>query len=141
MNLSVHFVVSAVLTVMGWPFLGWYSLWIMVGGFCIDVDHYFYYVYQFKKMSLKQAYEHYFHKQWKGSNEFHLHVFHTIEFWIFMVLLGVITRQYLFLWYMFMITFIGMGIHIMLDFINLFRFKLFGIRAVSIVEWVQRKEK
>ena len=94
MNVSIHFLTSLILTALFYPFFGLNSLWIFVGGFLIDFDHYLYYVFKFKNLSVKKAY--YYHvkvdKRTVDDKDL-LHLFHTVEFWIFMILVILITLE------------------------------------------------
>lgn len=85
MDLSVHFLVSAVLAAAMYSFFGWYSLLIFVPGFLIDMDHYIYYVTKFGKFNLFKA-RRYFRevKLHKG-----LFIFHTVEVFVVVLLLAV----------------------------------------------------
>lgn len=44
MNLTSHFIVCLILTIILYPFFGLISLFVFIGGFFVDVDHYFWYV-------------------------------------------------------------------------------------------------
>ena len=141
MKISVHFITSAILTAILWPFIGLYSLWIMVGGFLIDFDHYLYAGFKWKMWDLKESYK--FQVNWsknpRKKNGEILHIFHTIEFWIFMITMSFISYRYdqIFLFYMFAITFSGMILHLILDGSHaLYRNRL-GERALSLLWWLK----
>jgi len=81
----------------------------------IDVDHYIYSVVKTKNFSLKGAYKYHLNRgTYEGI------IFHTIEFFILMIILSY------FIPYAFFI-FIGMLFHLSLDFIDGFK--------VSILRW------
>jgi len=141
MNISIHFITSLVLTAVLWPFIGLYSLWAVVGGFLIDVDHYLYGVYKWRMWNLKESYHFHFTKEFRKTIRWGeiLHIFHTIEFWIFMIAIAVISylNSWVFTFYMFTITFIGMMLHFTLDAVDGIRKKEFSIRAISLIQWWQ----
>ncbi|MBT4057951.1 hypothetical protein HN992_01870 [Candidatus Woesearchaeota archaeon] len=142
MNVSVHFITSLILSLFLYPYLGLYALWILVGGWLIDFDHYLWTLFRLKTLSLKKSYHYHFdrHKDKHYERDL-LHLFHTGEFWLFMILSS-ITSYYFnqkFLFYMFTITFLGMILHLSLDFTLLFRKKHTDARAISIIAWIKRR--
>ena len=144
MNLTPHVITSSVLTVLFFPVFGWHSLWIIVGGFCIDVDHYVYYGLKFKKWSLKKAY--YFYKvaqSHEGYMRDNLHVFHTAEFLVVMVL-GIfvgLAAQWTFFLYMCVVTLVGVVCHWMLDWVNMAFRDVWEARALSTTGWLWRRRR
>lgn len=141
MKISVHFITSVILAGILWPFIGLYSLWTIVGGFLIDFDHYLYAGFKWKMWNLKESYR--FQMNWlkqKGNKDGRiLHIFHTIEFWIFMIAMAYISYRYdqIFLFYMFAITFSGMILHLILDGIYAIHVNRLGERTISLVWWVK----
>ena len=141
MNLSVHMITSIIGMIILYPFIGLHSLWFFVGGFLIDTDHYLYNIFKFKTLSIKKAYRYYFYKEGRGTGNFHLHIFHTVEFWLLMIIMAFLTRAYPLFFYMFTITFAGMILHVALDFIDLFRKDIIDVRAISILQWLLRTKR
>ncbi|MBI5398613.1 hypothetical protein HZB03_04060 [Candidatus Woesearchaeota archaeon] len=141
MDLSVHFVVSAVIAAVLYPFFGWLSVFIIVGGFLIDADHYLWIILSKKALSLKSAYN--YHKQYQHRNDYILNVCHTIEFSAIVVVLAV---QYTFA----ALFSLGFFLHLLLDRIHAIRysrrynkaFRFFwfndqkGRRAFSLLHWI-----
>ena len=87
MLVSLHVIVSAIVSIILYPFLGWYTLVFFLSAFLIDVDHYIEYAVEKKDLSLVRAYKsymHYYHKNKaniKKGNELehyklHFHIFH-----------------------------------------------------------------
>ena len=142
MNLKEHFVTSIILTVVMYFFVGWYSLWAFVGGYLIDFDHYLWSLYTTRSLSVKKAYKAHFGRH---NNEDYerdlLHIFHTWEFWVVMVAgaIGSYLAGLIFFYYMFAITFLGMAMHLAIDFNDLFKKKHFDSRAMSFFAWLNRK--
>lgn len=144
MKISVHFVTSVLLTAVLWPFIGSYSLWAIVGGFLIDFDHYIYSIFMFKTISLKKACyyhlniekQHVIYKKW-GL----LHIFHTIEFLILMIVLLISANGKKFLFYMFSVTFLGIVLHLILDFVDGIIKKKLDRRALSLIQWFRVASK
>lgn len=79
MDVKHHVIVSVLLSIFLFPFYGWLSLLIIVGGVLIDVDHYFWFVVNKRNWSLKEAYK--FMKYEDNGNANMTLVFHNIEFW------------------------------------------------------------
>ena len=91
MHLSRHFIISLKLAAITYPFFGWHSIFLFVGSFFIDSDHYLWYIFTKKDFSLKNAY--YFHLKNDLSGKKIIDVFHTAEFWI-LLLLAVLFSPY-----------------------------------------------
>ncbi len=144
MQLSTHLLASVVLSILLFPLVGWVSLWVLVGGFLIDTDHVLYYGWKFKKWSVKEAYIYCKYRQSeKKYDKDNLHIFHTVEFWIIM-LIGIILSagRSAFVFNMFFLAFIGMLVHLIMDFLNLtFRDRL-DARYLFCIQWLkQRRQK
>lgn len=142
MNIKVHFITSLILTIVVYFFIGFHSLWIIVGGFLIDFDHYLWSVYSTRNFSLKKSYNYHFdrHKQ-KNYDKDLLHIFHTWEFCL-VILAGVISSyvsSLTFFFYMFSMVLLGMILHISLDLTNLNKLKHLDARAISLFAWLNRK--
>lgn len=142
MNIKHHFISSTILTLLLYPLIGFYSLWAFVGGYLIDFDHYLWSMYRNKSFSLIKAYKYHFgrHKQ-KNYEKDLLHVFHTWEFIVLMIVLSIIsyTLKLEFFYYMFSITLLGMTLHLALDFGSLITMKHLDARAISLMGWIKRK--
>lgn len=111
MEMSIHMATSLALAASLYPFFGWISLFAVVGGFLIDIDHYFWYIYKTKKFSIKGCYDYYMLPPKKG-NFFNckdsLFVFHTIELIILIAILALF-NVYI------KIILLGLILHISLD--------------------------
>ena len=139
MNISIHFITSIVLAALLWPFFGFYSLWAIVGGYLIDFDHYLYAGFKWKLWNLKKSYKMHLNKEYRKKIRWGeiLHIFHTIEFWIFMIVMAYLSyrNNWTFLFHMFTLTFAGMILHLLLDTTDGMQKKELGIRAISLVQW------
>ena len=83
MKAAVHFVASAILAASLYPIFGLKALLIFAGGFLIDIDHYLWYIYKYRNLSLSDCYGHYMIQV--ERNDFTLNngillIFHTAEF-------------------------------------------------------------
>jgi len=141
MNLSTHLIFSILLAAILAPFIGYQALWIIFGGFFIDVDHYFYYAFRHKTLSIPRAYH--YHKRERGAKYEPdiLHIFHTVEFLLLVVLFIIITYslKWHFFFSFFTFTFIGMLFHLILDLLHMAHADCFDARAVSLLGWLKRK--
>src|SRR3989344_7674612 len=91
MEMSIHLATSLALAAALYPFFGWVSLLVVVGGFLIDIDHYFWYACKVKKFSIKGCYDFYMLPPKNGNffnNKDSLLVFHTIELIILIIVLA-----------------------------------------------------
>jgi len=89
MKTSVHLIVSSILAIILYPTFSWNVIFIIVGGVFIDIDHYFWYVYKYKKFSLFDCYKFFIVEAEKNGWKYVigvLLVFHTIEFLVLIVL-------------------------------------------------------
>ena len=111
MNLSVHFIVSAILVLILYPFFGPLSLIALVGGFLIDVDHLLSYAFKFRSLSIRKAYR--YHRNFGCLKEGRkaIHIFHSPEFLILCIVLSFYSQLML-------IFTVSLLIHLMLDLIN-----------------------
>ena len=142
MNISIHLITSIILTAILWLFIGPYSHWTMVGGYFIDFDHYIYAGFKFGMWGLRDSYNfhiHYLCKKAKKNREI-LHIFHTVEFWAFMLIMIFIAylNDWTFIFYMFAITLIGMAMHIVLDVIGGIIKNDLQVRTISIIWWIKK---
>lgn len=108
MNLQTHFIVSLLLSVVFFPFVGYAAILILLGGFFMDVDHYLYHVVKKKKLSIIKAYS-FFDNKKLGFHHV-LCVFHTFEFVMLVFLLGFFSK------YLKLIA-IGVIVHFTMDLI------------------------
>ncbi len=143
MNLKNHFFTSIILTVIMYFFVSWYAIWAFVGGYLIDFDHYLWSLYTTRSFSIKKSYNAHYGRHKKDDYERDLlHIFHTWEFWLVMVAgaIGSYLAGLKFFYYMFAITFLGMAMHLAMDFKDLHKMKHFDARAISFFAWLNRRK-
>ncbi len=141
-----HFLSSLVLTIILYPFFGVWSLAVFIGGFLIDVDHYFYWAMKNRSLDPIASYKSQTIESKRNKERFkkikkrplylrwdRLHIFHVWEFWVLMFLLVFVHK-------FFLINFLGMVLHLSLDFIDLFKDRVYGRRAVSFFCWLKRNK-
>ena len=94
----IHFITSLVLMVILYPFFGYWSGAVFIGGFFIDVDHYLWWVMDKRNFSLIKGYRNMAEEAKKNKERFsqiierplylkldRLHIFHVWEFWVLML--------------------------------------------------------
>jgi len=122
---SKHFlfgVIFAGILYLIFPEIGFAGFFIVaVSSFLIDVDHYLYYVFSKKNLSLRQAYnwsmkrrKEFFALPWKERNNFQSIpcILHGIEILLILFLLGIFLHKY------FLFAFVGFAFHLLLDAIH-----------------------
>jgi hypothetical protein len=113
MKTSIHFYVSLVLAILLYPAFTWKVLFILVGGVLIDIDHYIWYIFKYKKFNIVGCYRLFIEEEERSGFRLFLGVtllFHTIEFLILMLVLSFLSEIAL------MFT-IGLVPHYILDMI------------------------
>ena len=128
--------VSGILAAALYPFFSWNILIIFAGGVLIDIDHYLWYVYKFKKISLFECYDYFIDGMRKdriNKNLGILLIFHTIEFIAMMLALSFFNELAL-------IFTIGLLSHYLLDGIFLYRTAKRLIANPSIIGWIVKSK-
>ena len=138
MDASVHLVTSLVLAALLYPLFGWLAVLVLVSGFMIDIDHYFWYVYKTKDFSFKGCYGFYMnivHKMDYGELKNSFLVFHTIEPVIAIIFLSFFSK-------IFLIILSGLLLHFALDtFFRLTKFKMLLLTPPSIIGYLLQPRK
>ena len=131
MNLKVHLAVSLVLAGALFPLYGYWSFFVFAFGFFIDIDHHLWYMFHTKNLSLKKSYQ--FHDGHAFDSLLdRLHIFHTVEVWILVLAFALVSTFGALLA-------IGLSVHLLLDFILMFREKSYAMRTSSLIGWVVRR--
>jgi len=132
MKTSPHLIASIILAAALYPVFRWKVVLILVGGVLIDIDHYFWYIYKYKKFGLFSCYKHLTveaeKNNWKdviGA----LFIFHTIEFLLIIVVASFYSEYAL-------ILLIGLSVHYLLDFIWHCYLPKRMITNPSIISWI-----
>ena len=102
------------LTIITFPFFGWFCLLVLIGGVLIDIDHYLWHIYNKRTLSVKKAYHFMKHKNHANRNM--TLIFHNIEFWIAKVIL-------VFFFPVLLPLFIGLASHMTMDLFIYFKNK------------------
>lgn len=112
------FMVSYILVLFGWISLTG-GIIVFLSSVLIDVDHYLWYVWKKKDFNLGNAIKWYYQyekhfsdksKEEKEKYEFPAYIFHSLIFWLIILILGLKINVF-FIWVL-----IGIGIHIVADF-------------------------
>jgi hypothetical protein len=132
MKPSVHLLVSLILAVILYPTFNWKVLFILIGGVLIDIDHYFLYIYRFRKFNLRNCYNYFYVEARKDNFKGiigSLLIFHTIE----LLLISIILSFYIEFALIFTISLL---IHYLLDLIWHYLVPKRLIANHSIISWI-----
>lgn len=127
MRASIHFIVSSVLAAVLYPIFSWKALFIFIGGFLIDIDHYFLYIRRYRKFNLSNCYSHYTNNDKNHIGE--LQIFHNIEFLLMSVIFSIYSQLAL------MFT-IGLLAHYIGDIIQRYSIAKSFVSNPSITAWI-----
>lgn len=121
--------IFSTLSYFTFPITIFQAILIFLSSFLIDFDHYWFYVKKTKDWNLKRAsnWKVYLSKKHKPI----MHIFHTIEFIILIIILS-------FFWNIFLFILIGMLFHSILDIIDLIYRKVINIREFSLIRYLIR---
>ncbi len=129
MDLIPHLITNTILAAVLFPFFGWISLLVFMGGFFIDVDHYIYYVLAKKKLSLNQCREYYSKEQYLLETHHVLVVAHTVEFLLLMIILSFMSELFVFI-------LVGLILHIAMDLLHNYVLKRRRYALRSAIVWL-----
>jgi len=133
MLVLTHLIASVILAGILYPFIGVMSLWVIIGGVLIDGDHYLFSIMRLKSFSLKKSY--WWHRKHGMTPDYErdiLHIAHTVELFVVTAIVGLV-------WEPAFWVLQGMILHILMDFINLFKYNHVDARAISLVGWLKRR--
>lgn len=105
---------------------------VFLSSILIDVDHYLFYLKKYKNFSLKKAY--FWHKNLPRNHKPIMHIFHTIEFHIFVLALS-------FLFFPFFFVLIGMLFHSIIDLLEMLVIKDLSCREFSMIRYLLSNKK
>ncbi len=135
MNPLFHLIAVSPVVFILYPEIGLInSLFLFVGGWLFDIDHYLYCIFKHKNFSLKDCYN--FHSPYAKEKDL-LHIFHVIEFYIFIFIIGIFVTPFIYL-------FLGLMYHQIFDLSKIIYFKikkdprLKNARAISLIMWIRR---
>lgn len=143
-----HAIFGALVSLLIWaifPSITWWQiLLIFASSILIDVDHYLWYAVKKKDWSLRRAYNWHmkkseiFRKMPEKERSKYKHlvmILHGAEFWIFVILLIFLDEVFLFI-------LIGIAIHMVLDYIDLYRLRIpFYTKISQIAVLVKNKKR
>lgn len=110
MNPLFHILVILPLVYYLYPQIGFLnSLFLFLGGWVFDIDHYLYCIFKHKNFSLKDCYK--FHTPFAKEKDL-LHIFHVAEFYLLILVIGLFVKSVLYLLF-------GLIYHLIFDFIKL----------------------
>ena len=131
-----HFLLSSILAIALYPIFKFKVLLILAGGVLIDIDHYLWYAYKYRKFNLFECYKHFVSNT--DKNNFHENIgillpFHTIEFLSAVILLSFFIQPVL-------VFSIGLLSHYILDLIFLYSVPKRFITNPSLFSWVVKNK-
>lgn len=109
-----------------------YCIIVFLASVLIDFDHYLLYAKRKKDGDLKKCYE--WNLMLPSKHKKIVHIFHTMEFLIFILLLSLFHQIFLF-------VFIGLLFHSILDIIELIINSALYIREFSLIRYLLTKDK
>ena len=98
------------------------TLIVFLSSIVVDFDHYLYYIFKYKKIGIREAYNCFSKKREKWISlkpeerekyKRYIFIFHGVEFWIILIFFFFINK--FFLWIL-----IGITLHMILDFTEIF---------------------
>ena len=128
MKFAPHFFSSIALSIILFPFFGLSALFAFIGGFMVDIDHYFYFIARKKKLSPRRAWNYFYGRMFMPDRPT-MNVFHTVEAFVALLFLSMHSTEILTL------TF-GFVLHMSLDFADTWYNKFWYDRSNSIVYWL-----
>jgi hypothetical protein len=124
MEMNVHLLTSVVLAIVLYPVFGWVSVFVVVGGFLVDFDHYLLYIIRTGDWSLKKSIIYYRKRKFAVKRPV-LHIFHTVEAYIVLLAFALYFRPFL-------LVLLGFKLHMLLDFVHTAYHKKWGDRTNSV---------
>ena len=136
MNLLIHLIAILPIVYYLYPSIGLInSIFLFMGGWISDIDHYLYCIFKHRNFSFKKCYE--FHMPFAKEKDV-LHIFHIAEFYILTLIIGLFIEPFLYLFY-------GLLYHLIFDLIKLAYLKYYAKdpradqgRAYSLIMWLRR---
>jgi len=105
---------------------------IFLSSVLIDVDHYLFIIKRKKIWNLKKAF--YWHKNLPKDHKPMMHIFHSIEFLILILILSFFIKIFLFI-------LIGLLFHSVFDIFDLLYNKRYNVREFSMIRYLLSKDK
>ena len=144
---KVHILIGAIISILLYiifPITSVQTLTIFLASFLIDIDHYLFYIFIKRDISLKRAINYFYShrvkwlklsKEEKRKFKRFTFIFHNIEFWLILLILA----QFYTIFYFILL---GFAIHISLDYIEIIYMKEAFYPKVSIIyTYLKNKSK
>ncbi len=103
-----HMIIGLIVSLLLYPIYGIKVLVIFISNILIDSDHYLWYIFSFKKYNLFKAFKFYKNRTLRLKYKGILHIFHTSEVLILIIILSFYSE-------IFFLILIGFVIHLILD--------------------------
>lgn len=132
MTLKQHTIQASVGSAILAPFLGVDTIVFFFSMILIDVDHYFDFAIVCKRFGIGDMFKYHNWVWQKRASVYGLSVFHTAEVFFALFILG-------FWSYYFWIILFGFFVHLMFDFYSLYKDGNVFNRAISIIEYLIRR--
>lgn len=132
-----HVILGGIAAAGLFPWIGRHAIIFWLASVFIDIDHYIDYVYYngFRNYSIKNMFK--FHDLlatwWKRPEFLAIQIFHLIEVQMLIGIIGLWLNSQIFI-----MIFMGMIFHIILDTIYLYSFRVIYIRVYSLIEYIIR---
>lgn len=132
-----HLIASLIVSLLAYPIFEMFSFLIILTGVFVDVDHYLLYVYKFRSLDLKKAFD--FHislkEVKKGEKQItYIYVFHSFEFMLLLLLLS-------FYSIIFVMLFLGVILHVIMDWIYDYKHPNKKIvKAYCVLLWLLKRQ-
>ena len=132
MSLKQHVIQASVASVILAPLLGAKTLIIFLSAILIDIDHYFDFVIVTKRFGIRDMFK-YHHPEWqKGRSRYMISLFHTVEVFILLFILGYWSHY-------FWLVLFGFCLHFIFDLYHLYMHHAISDKAFSILEYLIRR--
>lgn len=136
MRSSAHLFVLAIIAAFLYQIFGWKVIFTIAGGVLIDIDHYFWYIYKFRKFNIVDCYKYFLSSTEKDNFKINLGIlliFHTIEFLLIVAILSIYNEIIL-------LFTIGLLSHYLLDLIWLYTVPKQLIANHSLISWIYKNK-
>jgi hypothetical protein len=135
MTPSKHLISALILAAILYPLFNWKVIFIVAGGFLIDIDHYLWYIFRHKSINILECYKffiaHHKHNNFDESVGILL-IFHNLEFLLVMAFLSLYSE-------IAMLFLFGLILHYSLDLVWLSSVPKRFLSSPSILKWLLNK--
>ena len=126
MKLIYHFIVSLIISILLFPVFKHNVIFILVGGFLIDIDHLIWHIFKYREFNIKRAH----HMNYDKSIKHRIHIFHLLEFLLICLILSLFSQ-------IFLLISLGLIVHHIMDIYHMKKEKtLLDARIYSIFQLI-----